>query len=1443
MMFLLVYLWAVLDVIVSAFELRRGAPSQRGAALTGAAGLRRNAFHVCSSPFDEAELDAMNPPAPPPPPREPAQYVRDDALSKYRFANFDATDQGVRHIAALPYAEVRHQDKGALIPYRSVEEVVACYSNKLTTLLSNFREWTAAFNPRRDDLVDLSLYNPLSSGSYYAVVFYCAWQSESQALKRAVHQLAGRYSFERDPPVVHGPKPRERLEDLLAKLDEVKRRHEELVAEARAKGLPDPPRPPLEEREKVTMTMRSVNAAETCSILERMHGRYNYRWWMPHVGTLKFNKVFCRAYNELYNTSYKMVRSDRSRLKYKLSDTGRRPVESAAPHEGAAHSRQHGPLTRINFILVRLANSVMLSNSRRGLQRMRSAAHGHEKEMHFNEIVMRLLIDSGILYKDMPAIRLFKCVNPVESVPPVFARKSVKALPFAPSTPFYRPDPFDIAARTLYGLPPLRKCSHLSVASDFAYVGGIAGLADLPDPPALERLVEGGEDAQPGDFRRLLVFNAAGDTAESAGVSPADVDRLEPFLATLELMYKLNLRQIIDARPVPVVYGLGRRELREPGQVEHGEDAPVVAALQRRGAERRHDGQLAHVSQQQVLEHAEDDELVLAPERLRQAVVRELGDGQQQVAHGVLALEERAGGRLGRVADAQGAVVRAVELLPHQVEGVAENAHRVVGEELGARVEAVDEPAGVGGREDVLAEQRLDDELELLGVALERVARQREHLAGQRVLEGALRLAREEAGENLAVQLDEPQEVREGLAAEDEQRLPEDEHEVVPEPEPGVLRGALRIGRLGGLCGLSGVGGLARIGHLDVRELLLGEEVGGHRLERRLADEVVDEPDDALVPQLVLLSGELAEVQQVQEELVLLRLAAQRVLEVRRGGEHGGPDAVLERLRGEDEQPVHVDEPRYLVEETLVEVDGRRVARFEHDAEEQLVLLTNLLLYNVLTFWDLRLLDLHAELLGLEAAAARLRCRGRLAHLAKLDAEPVGAGSEQVGDHGRLQAPDVLRELRVETQEDRLDARLHAAHVLHHQHGEHGEAPAVDGGEHEVEEHLHDGVLGVLVVEGDQEELVGAEAGVLLEGLDGVEHVLLEEPPVVDGDLVDPRAVRGEGEGQEGHWLEGRELVRFGVQEALEDLLGDGGHLLGDERLLGDLEDVLRHTLALVEAVGGGVGPLVLQERLETADAALEPLAEVVYLLLVLAELVAAEPGKAGHDDVHEVVCGNGGVGGLLLGSENRLLELLGQVEERGDDLEDLTGGDARAVGADQEAQSVDGGDAVASGDAEAQVVQHALHDLLSQVGVFFGSKDAQHAGVGGGLDREGLHRSLEGGDGGFAGVVDICNDLHQRQDVLLCGVELVQHGDDLCVPALGAGDLGVPVVIRGARGAVEVAETHVATSYIAAVGVPPTEVPSLAVERLVQTPVLGPVGPIAPVPLPTAFAGAVAIS
>ncbi|CDR95680.1 membrane protein, putative [Babesia bigemina] len=520
------------------------------AAFLPSVGVKNRGDHArAASPFDEAEVRKVNPPLPPPPPREPAQYVLDDALSAYRYANFAQNGPTTRHLACLPFTEVRYQDKGSLVPFRGVDEVVSCYSNKLVTLISNFREWTCAFNPSGDGLLDLSLYNPLSTGSYYAVVFYCAWQRESIALKRAIHQLAGRYTFARDPPVVHGKKPKEKLDDLLTRLDEVKQRHDELVAEARSSGLPDPPRPPLVEPERVTLTMRSHNAAELSRILEVLHDRYSYRWWMPHVGKLKYNKVFCRAYNELYNTSYRKVRSESSRLKYKLSDTGRRDVEPATSTQRSPQVDGGRNLTRVNLILVRLANSLMLSNSRRGLQRMRSAAKGHEKEMHFNEIAMRLLLNMGVLYKDMPLICLYKCTNPVDEIAPVFARKSHKALPFSDYPPFYRPDPFEIARGVLYGLPTLRKVSHLAIPSDFACLGGIRGLANLDKPPSVDEILGEVDASLHCDFQRLLQPLEKGEPADAS-----DVDRLAPFLSTLEVLYKLNLRQYIDAQPVPVVY-------------------------------------------------------------------------------------------------------------------------------------------------------------------------------------------------------------------------------------------------------------------------------------------------------------------------------------------------------------------------------------------------------------------------------------------------------------------------------------------------------------------------------------------------------------------------------------------------------------------------------------------------------------------------------------------------------------------------------------------------------------------------------------------------------------------------------------------------------------------------------------------------------------------------
>ncbi|EDO06982.1 uncharacterized protein BBOV_IV006220 [Babesia bovis T2Bo] len=492
-----------------------------------------------TSLFDKDEVDAANPPVPPPPPRIPADFVMDDVFSEHRYRNIGSYVGESSHIAALPYAEIRYQDKGSLVPYRSVEEIISCYSNKLNTLLCNFNEWTAFYNPDGKDSIDLSLYNPLSNDSYYVVVFYCAWKSESIALKRAIHQLSGRYEFVRDPPVVHGPKKKETFQEVLARLEEWERRHAEMIEDARSKGLPDPPAPPLVEREKVKMIMHSLNGAETLKILGRIQEQYNVRWWMPHIGQQKYNKVFCRAYNELYNTSYKRVRTEKSRLGYKMRNTGCQPV-SVEKQKGVLG------LSRVNFILVRLANSLMLSNSRRGLQRMRSAVHGHEKEMHFNEIMLKLLINLGVLYKDMPSIRIFRCSSPVDELPSVALHKSHMKIPFDSTSNFYNPDPFKIARHTLYGLPPLRKCSHLAIPSDFEYIGGIQGLSSLKDPPKIPDLLEHTERTNKSDFHRLF-------TPSQSNISVHSV--LDPLLSTLDLVYKLNLRQIIDARPVPVTYG------------------------------------------------------------------------------------------------------------------------------------------------------------------------------------------------------------------------------------------------------------------------------------------------------------------------------------------------------------------------------------------------------------------------------------------------------------------------------------------------------------------------------------------------------------------------------------------------------------------------------------------------------------------------------------------------------------------------------------------------------------------------------------------------------------------------------------------------------------------------------------------------------------------------
>ncbi|KAK1441982.1 hypothetical protein BgAZ_400120 [Babesia gibsoni] len=507
----------------------------------------RNGYRIYSSVFDEEEVRAMNPPVPPPPPKKPAIYDLKDDLAKYRFTNFQESGVDTHHFGSLPYVEFRYQDKGSLVGFKNVAEIVSTYSNKLITLLSNFQEWTGAFNAEGNGVEDLSFYNPLSPDSYYAVVFYCAWHSESIALKRAVHQLCGRYTFLRDPPVTNKPKPPDKLEDMIAKIEEVNRRHKEMIEEAREKGLPDPPPPPLVEREQATMKMRSINTELTGRILDHLHEHYNYRWWMSKVGHLKYNKVMSRAYSELYNTTYKAVRTEKTRHAYKLSNRTLHPP----PTKWYLGDGQNIPpnMTRVNLILVRLANSMMLSNTARGLQRMRTAAHAHEKEMHFNEIIMRLLIDNGMLYKNMPVIQLFKCVNPVDKVPPVFNSKRHELLKFDMYTPFYKPDPFDIARHTLYGLPTLRKCSHLAIADDFEYLGSIMDIADLETLPSMDKLIPSGEEKLAHDFHRLFKKND-----QLKGSILEDMEKLKPFLDTLELMYKMNFKQIVDARPVPVVY-------------------------------------------------------------------------------------------------------------------------------------------------------------------------------------------------------------------------------------------------------------------------------------------------------------------------------------------------------------------------------------------------------------------------------------------------------------------------------------------------------------------------------------------------------------------------------------------------------------------------------------------------------------------------------------------------------------------------------------------------------------------------------------------------------------------------------------------------------------------------------------------------------------------------
>ncbi|KAK2194312.1 uncharacterized protein BdWA1_004091, partial [Babesia duncani] len=189
----------------------------------------RNLHTFNTLQFDPEEVAAINPPIPKPPPKIPATFINEDPLADYRIDKF-VKSKGLNHYTSLPLYEFKHQEKGSVAGYKDSRQLLATYSNRLCTLLGNFTEWSKK-NHKNDMIEDISLYNPLAPGSYYALVFYCAWQSESIALVQAIHQLLGSFKFKREPPIVvpsrNAPRKRETLEDILEEI----RREQEMIQE------------------------------------------------------------------------------------------------------------------------------------------------------------------------------------------------------------------------------------------------------------------------------------------------------------------------------------------------------------------------------------------------------------------------------------------------------------------------------------------------------------------------------------------------------------------------------------------------------------------------------------------------------------------------------------------------------------------------------------------------------------------------------------------------------------------------------------------------------------------------------------------------------------------------------------------------------------------------------------------------------------------------------------------------------------------------------------------------------------------------------------------------------------------------------------------------------------------------------------------------------------
>ncbi|UKJ87889.2 hypothetical protein MACJ_000330 [Theileria orientalis] len=480
--------------------------------------------------FEKEEIEAVNP-CLPIVEKKPPIYNLEDPLSEFRVQNFIKTKYSPElNLSSLPYVQIEHQDKNKLVKFKDGREILSFYVNKLNSYLANYMEWNKAYDAESDNTDKLELYNPILPDTYYAVVYYCSWQSESIALVKAIQQLLGNYYFERDPKIEHPKKRKIRKKDFMEEYRRIQaeiEEHDKKVEYAKEHNLPIPPGPGSEELEPVKFNLHIPDVEETIKILDHCKKKYNFNWWMPKFGTIKYNRIVDKAFNELYNTSYKQVKSPEERKMYKLRDL-KRIIRSK--------TKKAVRPVNVNFVLVRLANSMMISNSRQGVRRHRRFIQSHEKEFRFNEIMLRLLLDQEIYYENMPAIQLFKCRESLDSLPSVYGSKSHASKPLDENANFYKSNPFEIAEHVNYGLPVLRKCNHLSVIDDFVHLGNFMDLTSLKSVDSFESLF-----APDSDFLSILT--------KTREMSNLDLSRIEPVLQTLTLMYKFQLKRIVDARP------------------------------------------------------------------------------------------------------------------------------------------------------------------------------------------------------------------------------------------------------------------------------------------------------------------------------------------------------------------------------------------------------------------------------------------------------------------------------------------------------------------------------------------------------------------------------------------------------------------------------------------------------------------------------------------------------------------------------------------------------------------------------------------------------------------------------------------------------------------------------------------------------------------------------